>query len=81
MLVSLNELKKYVNLQGLTPEEIAHGLTFAGVEVESIDHAAFATKLCIGEVIIINHLTHRLLSSQGKRFIYLVVYSSPSTLK
>ena len=36
MLVSLNELKKYVNLDGLTPEEIAHRLTFAGVEVESI---------------------------------------------
>ena len=51
MLVSLNELKKYVNLDGLTPEEIATRLTSAGVEVESINKAAFATKLVIGEVI------------------------------
>ncbi len=56
MLVSLNELKKYVNLEGLTPEEIAHRLTFAGVEVESIEHAAFATKLCVGEVIMCENM-------------------------
>lgn len=56
MLVSLNELKKYVNLDGLTPEEIAERLTFAGVEVEAIEHAAFATKLCIGEVIMCENM-------------------------
>lgn len=51
MLVSLNELKKYVDLEGLTVEEIAHRLTFAGVEVEAIEHLAQATKLVVGEVI------------------------------
>ena len=51
MLVSLNELRKYVDLNGLTPEEIATRLTSAGVEVESINKAAFATKLVVGEVI------------------------------
>ena len=36
MLVSINELKKYVDLNGLTAEEIANGLTFAGIEVEEV---------------------------------------------
>ena len=56
MLVSLNELKKYVNLEGLTPEEIAHRLTFAGVEVEAISHVAEASKLVIGEVIMCENM-------------------------
>ena len=56
MLVSLNELKKYVNLDGLTPEEIAHRLTFAGVEVESINKVAEASKLVIGEVIMCENM-------------------------
>lgn len=56
MLVSLNELKKYVNLEGLTPEEIAHRLTFAGVEVEAINHIAEASKLVIGEVIMCENM-------------------------
>ena len=51
MLVSLNELRKYVDLNGLDAEEIATRLTSAGVEVESINKAAFATKLVVGEVI------------------------------
>ena len=56
MLVSLNELKKYVNLDGLTPEEIAHRLTFAGVEVESINRSAQASKLVVGEVIMCENM-------------------------
>ncbi len=51
MKVSLNLLKKYVDLEGLTPEEIAHRLTFAGVEVESIEKIASGSKLVVGEVI------------------------------
>lgn len=51
MKVSLNLLKKFVDLEGLTPEEIAHRLTFAGVEVESIEKIASGSKLCVGEVI------------------------------
>ena len=51
MKVSLNLLKKFVDLEGLTPEEIAHRLTFAGVEVESIEKLASGSKLVVGEVI------------------------------
>lgn len=51
MKVSLNLLKKYVSLDNLTPEEIATRLTFAGVEVESIDILASGSKLVVGEVI------------------------------
>ena len=36
MLVSLKEVGKYVDLNGLTPEEIANKLTDAGIEVEEI---------------------------------------------
>lgn len=51
MKVSLNLVKKYINLDGLTNEEIAHRLTFAGVEVESIETLASATNLVVGEVL------------------------------
>ena len=51
MKVSLNLLKKFVSLDGLTPEEIANRLTFAGVEVESIEKLASGSKLVVGEVI------------------------------
>ena len=48
MKVSLNEVKKYVDISSLSPEEIAHRLTFAGVEVEEISHLASGSKLDIG---------------------------------
>ena len=51
MLVSLNEIKKYVDISDLTPEDIANKLTFAGIEVENITHQAFGTNLVIGEVL------------------------------
>lgn len=51
MKVSLNFVSKYVDLSGLTPEEIAHRLTFAGVEVESIETLAKGTKLVVGHII------------------------------
>ena len=51
MKVSLNLLKQFVDLEGLTPEQIATRLTFAGVEVESIEKLASGSKLIVGEVI------------------------------
>ena len=51
MLVSLKNVKQYVSLEGYTPEEIAHKLTFAGVEVEEITKLASGTNLVIGEVL------------------------------
>ncbi len=50
MLVSLNAVKQYVSLDGLTPEQIADGLTFAGVEVEEVKRIASGTNLVIGEI-------------------------------
>ena len=51
MLVSLKNVKQYVNLDGLTAEEIANGLTFSGVEVEEISTMARGTNLVIGEIL------------------------------
>ena len=51
MKVSLKFVSKFVDLSGLTPEEIAHRFTFAGVEVESIEKLASGTKLVVGEVL------------------------------
>ena len=50
MLVSLKNIRQYVSLDGLTAEEIANGLTFAGVEVEEIRKLASGTNLVIGEI-------------------------------
>ena len=50
MLVSLKAIKKYVDLSDLTPEEIAKGMTFAGLEVEEISYLAKGNNLIIGHV-------------------------------
>ncbi len=56
MLVSLKNIKEFVSLDGLTSEEIAKGLTFAGVEVEQISKMASGTNLIIGEILeCVNH--------------------------
>ena len=51
MLVSLRELKKYVDIEGLSAEEIANKLTFSGVEVEEISTLASGTNLVIGHIL------------------------------
>ena len=51
MLVSIKELSKYVDLSGLSPEEVAHGLTFAGIEVEEVSTLATGTNLTIGHIL------------------------------
>ena len=51
MLVSLKEIKKYVDINDLSPEEAANGLTFAGIEVEEVSTLASGTNLVIGEVL------------------------------
>ena len=51
MKASINWLKKYIDLEGLTPEEIADKLTFAGVESEGVFRLANATGLVIGEIL------------------------------
>ena len=51
MLVSLNEISKYVDISGLSKEEIASRLTFSGIEVEEIKTLSKATSLVVGKVI------------------------------
>ena len=51
MLVSIKELKKYVDLEGLDANKIADGLTFAGIEVEDVTTLASGTNLVIGHIL------------------------------
>ena len=51
MLVSLKSVGQYVDLNGLTPEQIADKLTFAGIEVEEISRLASGTNLVIGHIL------------------------------
>ena len=51
MLVSLKNVNQYVDLSGLTAEEIANKLTFAGDEVEEIRVLASGTNLVIGHIL------------------------------
>lgn len=51
MRASLNLIKKFVDLEGLTAEEIADRLTFSGLEVEEISRVAEASHLVIGEIL------------------------------
>ena len=51
MLVSLNEISKYVDISELSKEEIASRLTFSGIEVEEIKTLSKATSLVVGKVI------------------------------
>lgn len=51
MLVSLKSIREYVSLDGLTAEEIAKSMTFAGIEVEEISYMARGEGLVIGEII------------------------------
>ena len=51
MLVSLKTVKQFVNLDGLTAEDIANGLTFAGIEVEEVVSLASGTNLIVGHIL------------------------------
>ena len=83
MLVSLKNIRQYVNLDGLTAEEIANGLTFAGVEVEEIRTLASGTNLVIGEIKTCekhpnsDHL-HILNVDMGKYGIQQIVCGAPN---
>ena len=51
MIVSYKLLSKFVDLEGITPDELCDKLTFAGFEVEGKKSLAYADKLCVGHVI------------------------------
>lgn len=52
MLVSLNWLKQYVNIEDLSPEELAEKITRSGIEVDSvIDRSQGMSKVVVGHVL------------------------------
>lgn len=51
MLVSLSEIRKYVDLSGISDEEIVNRLTFSGIEVEEVKKLSNATNLVVGKVL------------------------------
>ena len=86
MNVSYNWLKKHVDLEGLTPEEVASKLTFSGVEVEEIRRLASGTNLVIGEILSCenhpdsDHL-HVLNVDEGPFGIQQIVCGAPNARK
>ena len=86
MNVSYNWLKKHVDLEGLTPEEVATKLTFSGVEVEDIRRLASGTNLVIGEILSCephpdsDHL-HVLNVDEGPFGIQQIVCGAPNAKK
>ncbi|MFC0522388.1 phenylalanine--tRNA ligase subunit beta [Pontibacillus salicampi] len=51
MFVSLNWLKQYVDLQGLSPEELAEKITKTGIEVEGVEaFGSYIQQLVVGHV-------------------------------
>ncbi len=86
MNVSYNWLKKHVDLEGLTAEEVASKLTFSGVEVEDIRHLASGTNLVIGEVLSCadhpdsDHL-HVLNVDEGPFGVQQIVCGAPNARK
>ena len=51
MKLSYKWLGEYVDLSGITPEQLAEKMTTAGLEVEGVEPLAQAEGLCIGEVM------------------------------
>ena len=51
MKLSYKWLSEYVDLAGITPQEIADKMTTAGLEVEGIEPMAQGSNLVIGEVL------------------------------
>lgn len=87
MLVSLKELKKYVNLDGLNANDIANGLTFAGIEVEEVYSIASGTNLIVGHILECeahpdsDHL-HVLKVDLGKQYgVEQIVCGAPNARK
>ena len=84
MLASYNLLKRFVDLDGISPESAADKLTFAGLEVEGIEHLASGTNLVIGQILSVenhpnsDHL-HVLKVDEGEKFgVHQIVCGAPN---
>jgi phenylalanyl-tRNA synthetase beta chain len=51
MKASVKLLRRFVNLEGVSTQEIVDKLTFAGLEVEDVYSVAQATNLVIGQIV------------------------------
>lgn len=86
MNVSYNWLKKHVDLEGISPEEVADKLTFAGAEVEGIFRLASGSNLVIGHILECephpdsDHL-HVLKVDEGTFGIHQIVCGAPNARK
>lgn len=87
MKVSLKWLRSYVDIDGISPEEIANKLTFSGIEVEEVSYLASGTNLVIGEILSCenhpdsDHL-HILRVNLGEKYgIEQIVCGAPNARK
>lgn len=84
MLASYKLLSKFVDLNGITPEEIDNKLTFAGLEVEGVSKLADANNLVIGQIVKVDdhpdsdHL-HVLQVDEGPKYgVQQIVCGAPN---
>ncbi len=83
MKVSLNLVKKYIDLDRISVEDIANKLTFAGVEVEDVHRLANASNLTVGKVLTCekmpdsDHL-HLTTVDAGKHGVLHIVCGAPN---
>ena len=83
MKISTKWLNEFVDISDISIEELANKLTFAGVEVESIEKSAYGTNLVIGKIIECvphpdsDHL-HVLKVDEGKDGIHQIVCGAPN---
>lgn len=87
MKVSYQWLRTLVDLEGVTPEELANKFTFAGAEVEGIERLASGTNLVIGEILECeehpdsDHL-HVLKVDEGEKYgVAQIVCGAPNARK
>ena len=86
MKVSLKLVKQFVDLNGLSVEEIAHRLTFAGVEVESVESLASGTNLTVGQVLTCENMPdsdhlHLTTVDAGSHGVLHIVCGAPNVKK
>ena len=86
MKISLNLIKKYIDLSSISVDEIVHRLTFAGVEVESVTPLASASKLVVGQVLTCENMEnsdhlHLTTIDAGKYGVLHIVCGAPNVRK
>ncbi len=84
MRLSYKWLSEYVDLSGISPEELAEKMTTAGLEVEGIEPMAQGTNLIIGEVVSCEDIpdTHLhatvVRTGEGEENLHKIVCGAPN---